>query len=227
MSQQWNSGGDDVQMPLGVGVDSAGDGGFSEPSKPKMNTATLALVASFAAALVVIYLLGLQNKPRAASAEQTAKEQQVSAAITELLERNGKAEEIKSLFSDTKSLVQMFYSYLGSQSGTPPELPHDPFAAESTQVASALDSGPVVIPVNYAEAEKMRKVAETFGGLKLQSVMLSRTNSMAMINNKLVGVGSKLGDLTITEIESTRVLLTYGAQKFVLKLSRPNLDGSK
>jgi len=228
MSQQWNTSGDDVQMPLGVGCEATSDAGFGETAKPKFNTATLALIASFASALVVIYLLGLQNKPRSANAEQVAKELKVSTAITELLERDGKTDQIKNLFSDTRSLVRMFYSYLGSQAGSPPELPHDPFAVEESRPTMAMiDNQPIAAPANQADIEKMRKVAETFNGLKLQSIMRSKTGSMAMINNRLVGVGTKIGSLTIAEIESSRVLLTYENQKFELKLTRPSLDGTR
>src|ERR1035437_3643573 len=103
-----------MQMPLGAG--DGGDSSYLAEPKPKMNTSTFALIASFIAALVVLYLLGLHNKPRSASAQQEAHEHQMKSAITELLQKNGKAEQIQSLFKDTDKLVQMFYHYLGSQS---------------------------------------------------------------------------------------------------------------
>ena len=224
MSQQWNTSDDDAQVPLGAGGDAAPETAYEE-RKPKFNGATLALIASFAAALLVIYLVGLQNRPRTASAAQVEREQQVQSAITELLQKNGKAEQIKSLFSDTKRLVPMFYSYLGAQNGTPPELSADPFSPPdlSKPEVSSLDPIPVV-PTNTAEAEKLRKIAETFNGLKLQSVMVSKSNSAAMINNRLVTVGAQLGELTVTEIEATRVILSFGPHKFELKLIRPSTD---
>ncbi len=84
MSQQWkseNAGGEggggaeeDVQMPLGVGGGAGGEGfsgeeSYAEP-KRKMNTSTLALFAAFGAALIVLYLLGLGNKPKVATADE-------------------------------------------------------------------------------------------------------------------------------------------------------------
>ena len=45
---------------LGAGGDAGGESTYVE-NKGKFNTSTLALVASFVAALLVIYLLGLQN----------------------------------------------------------------------------------------------------------------------------------------------------------------------
>jgi hypothetical protein len=225
MSQQWTTPEEAPQVPLGTGAAEPSEEAYSE-SKPRVNNATLALVASFAAALLVIYLVGLQNRPRTANADQVQREQQVQSAIAELLEKNGKAEQIKSLFADTKRLVPMFYNYLGAPEGKPPELPADPFAPQDGNRTSSLTPlDPVrVEPINTAEADALRKVAETFSALKLQSVMLSKTNSAAMINNRMVSVGNKLGDLVVTDIEANRVLLAFGAHKFELKLTRPNMD---
>lgn len=225
MSQQWTAPEEEPQVPLGAGGDVPPEQSYPE-TKPKVNGATVALVASFAVGLLVIYLVGLQNRPRTANAEQVQREQQVQSAIAELLEKNGKAEQIKSLFADTKRLVPMFYNYLGTPEGKPPELPADPFAPQDANRTSSLTPlDPVHIePVNAAEADGLRKVAETFNGLKLQSVMLSKANSAAMINNRMVSVGNKLGDLLVTDIETNRVLLSFGAHKFELKLTRPNMD---
>jgi hypothetical protein len=42
-----------------------------------------------------------------------------------------------------------------------------------------------------------------------------------MINNNMLTVGSKIGDLTVAEIHPDRVFLTFNASKFELKLNRP------
>jgi hypothetical protein len=221
--QQWNSGeNDDVQMPLGVGGGAEPDFSVEGSGKPKFNGPTFVLFGAFAAALLVIYLLGLQNKPRAASAEQVAHEQEVQSAITELLQKNGKAGQLSGLFQDTDKLVKMFYSYLGTQTEKTPELPHDPFANDEVRAASSPEEV-AVVPSNFVEAEKLRKVAETFSGLKLQSVMVGRT-SVAMINNRMVTTGAKVGELTVTTIEPGRVLLNYEKNTFELKLYRPAPD---
>ena len=121
--QEWsNDSGDDVQMPLGVG-----DAPVEElelPSKPKVNALTLLLFAAFATALLVIYLVGSQTRPKTASAEQIAHQQEVQSAITELLQKNGKSEQLKGILKDTDKLVKMFYSYLDGDTGAVPELSH-------------------------------------------------------------------------------------------------------
>jgi hypothetical protein len=220
VTQQWNQPSDDeVQMPLGVG-DASPDVGVEE-KKPRVNGSTFVLFGAFASALAVIYLLGMQAKPQVASAEQMAREQQTRSAITELLEKNGKAEQLDALFTDTRKLVKMFYSYLGAQKTEIPQLSHDPFGPPEAPSAAPVKREVVeLVSSNPEDAEKLRQVAEQFGKLKLQSVLVGKT-SAAMINNKMVQVGGKLGDLTIVSIEPSRVLLSYDENVFELKVSRP------
>jgi hypothetical protein len=227
--QQWNmqpSGDDDVQMPLGLNSESNGEYIPTGEGKPKVGGSTLALVGAFALGLAVIYGLGMHAKPRAASAETLARQQLVQSAITELLEKNGKAEQVQGLFRDTDKLVAMFYSYLGTDTATRPALPHDPFANDEARAVAITPSNPnaeavAIVTTNAAEAEKLRKVAETFNSLKLQTVMLGRKPA-AMINNTMLTVGNKIGEFTVADIQNDRVLLTYNASKFELKLNRSN-----
>jgi len=209
-------------MPLGIG-DAPQE--TSEPeSKPKVNAPTLMLFGAFATALLIIYLVGMQSKPRGASAEQIAHQQEVQSAITELLQKNGKAEQLEGIFKDTDKLVKMFYSYLDGDVSAVPELSHDPFANEEmhTTVTPAGEAVQIVSN-NSQDAEKIRRVAETFNGLKLQTIMLGKP-SIAVINNRMVQVGTKIGDLTVTAIEPSRVLMAYGANKFELTLDNSSVD---
>ena len=60
------------EMPPMDGAEGATEE-YAEIKRPKVNTSTLALIAAFSAGLIVLYLLGLQNKPRTASADETAR----------------------------------------------------------------------------------------------------------------------------------------------------------
>ena len=218
MTEQWKNTDEDVQMPLGVSSD--GGGGdveyTDEPSKPKVNGSTVVLFGAFAAGLLVIYLLGMQSKPRAASADQLAHEAQVKSAIADLLGKNGKADQLDSLFRDTDKLMKMFHAYFGGETQEAPELAKDPFS-DDDKVETP--TGPVII--NHDE--NLKKVAELFATLKLQSVMLGKT-SIAMVNNKMLQKGSKIGDLEVAAIEANRVIFRYGENKFELKLLQPSMD---
>src|SRR5438132_573171 len=124
---------DDVTMPLGMGLEGNdaenSEIPFSEEKKPKISAATLMLVGIFAAGLAVIYLLGMQNKPRQSPA-QSADSAKVESAIAELLSRKGTAGQFKNLFKDTDRLVAMFYNYPGGGK-MDEDLPSNPFAQVS------------------------------------------------------------------------------------------------
>lgn len=207
-------------MPLGVGGE--GDADYTGGnSKPKVNGPTVVLFAAFAAGLLVIYLLGMQSKPRAASADQLAHEAQVKSAIASLLGKNGKADQIDSLFRDTDKLMKMFHAYFGGEGTSAPELEHDPFAnddASRTPTAEATQ----IVSTGGANAAELKKVADTFATLKLQSVFLSK-NPIAMVNNRMLTIGAKYGELTVTKIEASRVVFKYADTEYQLKLSQPNV----
>jgi hypothetical protein len=159
----------------------------------------------------------MQSKPRAASADQLAHEAQVKSAIADLLGKNGKADQLDSLFRDTDKLMKMFHAYFGGETQEAPGLALDPFSTdEKAEVA-----GPAIM-TNVSD-EKLKKVAETFATLKLQSVMLGRT-PIAMVNNRMLTVNARIGDLTVASIEANRVIFKYGENRFELKLAQANID---
>lgn len=222
MTQEWNkTEEDDVQMPLGVGGEGEAEytGG---DSKPKVNGPTVVLFAAFAAGLLVIYLLGMQSKPRTASADQLAHEAQVKSAIADLLAKNGKADQLDSLFRDTDKLMKMFHAYFGGEGTQAPALEHDPFANDDAKADPNRDAT-VLVDRGGEEAAKMKTVAELFSTLKLQSVFLSK-NPIAMVNNRMLTIGAKYGELMVTRIESNRVIFKFEDKEFQLKLSQPNVD---
>lgn len=226
MSNDFKMNEEDMTMPIGLGPEGGADHSeitFAEEKKPSVNSATLMLVGVFAAGLMVIYFLGMHNKPRAASAEQAANQARMDSAIASLLARKGGGEEIKNLFKDTDRLVAMFYNYPGGGPADD-ELPNNPFAMDS----ATIHAPDVAIPVernNYDEQERLRKAADAFAQLKLESVIMGK-RPMAMINHKIVTIGTKIGDFTVSEIEGQRVVLNYAGAKFELKLQRPGLESN-
>lgn len=224
--QQWNQPSEEeAQVPLGAGGDAAAESPPASDRKPKVSGPTLVLFGAFASALVIIYLVGMQNKPRAASAAQANSDPMRNSAITELLQKKGKAEELQGLFSDTRKLVKLFYS-VGNQHAAVPHLSHDPFGEDDAPVVvrTANMQTPVVVnSQNSAELEELRKCAEEFKTLKLQSVM-SGNVSVAVINNRMVQVGNTIGEFTVKAIEPTRVLLSHGKNIFELKAAVMDAD---
>jgi hypothetical protein len=224
MSQEWKepAAGADVQMPLGTGGDAAAGEEYSAP-KVRVNTSTLALIASFVAALAVLYFMGMQNKPRPASGDDLKRMQANEDTIKSWL---GNTDVRQSLKQTSDRLLEKLRQYLGETKDVAADLGDNPFKQ------AMKDAPPPALPPMVADANPMpqlppetvdaglKEVAKTFPSLKLQLVMLGNPSS-AMINSQMASVGTKFGLLKVTEIENDRVLLTYegtGGKKYVFPL---------
>jgi len=226
MSQEWKEPavGDDVQAPLGAGGEAAPAEEYAPP-RQRFNTSTLALVAAFAAALIVLYFLGLQNKPRIASADEQAKAREIDSKI-EKYRMN--MEDQKGARPLGDGLLERLQGYFGWKV-VAPDLKGNPFehlvpkAPEPTAVV-LLD--PVIPPpVMEVEDPVLKEVARDFAGLKLQMVMLGNPCS-AMINNQMAAVGTKFNHLTVTDIQTDRVMLTYENKAGEKKVFALRVNGS-
>ena len=210
MSQEWKEPavGDDVQMPLGAGGDAAPAENYAPP-RQRFNTSTLALAAAFAAALTVLYFLGLQNKPRTATAADLAKAQETNIKIEKWLNDKEGQKGVRQLGD---GLLQRLQGYFGTRAAAM-ELAGNPFehqVPKAPEPVAVLDPELPLPPPPVVEVEDpvLKEVAREFAGLKLQMVMLG-ANPAAMINNQMATVGTKLGHLSVTDIQSDRVLLSY------------------
>ncbi len=230
MTQQWKNnedgGEEDVQMPLGTSGAEAPAEEYAAPRGPKINTSTIALVAAFAAGLVVLYFLGLGNKPRAASADQVARDQAVQTKIQAMLMNRGETQKLDGFLSDFKLLEDRLHHYFDGNTKIQ-DLSVNPFEREVAAVAppSITDAFPTspAIPADQTEALEMRKAADYFATLKLQMVMLGNP-SMAMINSRMLTVGTQLEMFTITDIKTGSVILTFKDKTFDLKSSSPSMS---
>ncbi len=229
MSQQWKNsetgGDDDVQVPLGTGEGAAPEDVYVE-KKPRMNSSTLTLFVAFAAALVALYLLGLQNKPRHANAEKIKAQEATSIRIDELSQQWG--ESATGLQGDIQRLVSILTKYLGTRQEESLDIGGNPFEREVAQspFAGTTTAAPI-IPTNTQDAAELRLVAETFNSLKLQSVIIGPT-PVAMVNNGkgtvMISAGAKIGKLVVTSIQADRVLMKYKENVFELKSAGPSMD---
>ncbi|MEI8194817.1 MAG: hypothetical protein WCI73_02795 [Phycisphaerae bacterium] len=220
MSDDFKMTDDDVQMPLGVGSE-AGESQeilFTPEKKPR-NGATLALIGIFAAGIAAIYLLGMQHKPRSADAAPSEQEVKVDSAIEALLSKSSDQGKLDNLYKNTERLVTLFRE--APDTGT--TLRDNPFVRSSTHQEPLLQAA----SGSVADQERLRRAAESFAGLKLESVMMSKNLSAAMINHKIVTVGAKVGEFTVLAIESERVLLGFGSTQFELKVQRKGLEPVK
>jgi len=228
MSQQWKNspdGSDEAQVPLGAGGESPAED-YVASERPRINTSTLALVAAFAAGLIVLYLLGLQNKPRVASAEKLEHDRMVSAKIQAMLGDKNETQSVDGFLSDSKQLVEKLRRYFSDHMQVE-SLNINPFERDVPRPVETavlpVQTAQVVIPQDPEAAIEMRQVAEQYSKLKLQMVMLG-SPSAALINNRMVTVGTQLELLTVADIKNDSVILTYKDQRFTLKTSGPQMN---
>lgn len=216
MSDDWKANDDEAQMPLGVGQETS-ESSFTAEKKPLFNTTTMLLAGVFVAGLGLIFALGKQTGPRSASAEQQSRQAQIEASLSELMSHAGKGD---GSVKDTDSLVRLFQDARGPRDASV-DAAGDPFAVPAAKKPDVVAEQAVPSTIeDPGEQQRYRKVAETIAGLKVQSIMYSQRGGAAMINNRLAKVGSKFGDLVVSQIEQDRVILSFADKKFELRLSR-------
>ena len=220
MSEEWNKNsdaGEDIQMPLTTGGGDAPAEEYSGPSRPKINTSTLALAAAFAAAIAVLYLLGLQNKPRPAAADVQQRMDEATKRIESILSDKDKQADVQKLFNNTPKLIKAITDYWDQFKGQSLDLPGNPFEPENIRRVD-----PVTQIVDDSDGAEFRKAAEEFAGLKLTMVVNS-SNPSALIGDKIVSVGNNVTDhLTVTKIASDYVVLNFKDRSFKLALNKPH-----
>jgi len=211
MSQQFHqedTGDEEAQMPLGTGGESTPAEEYTE-SKPKVNNSTVALIGSFAAALVVLYLLGLQNKPRMASAEQLARDEELNTRIRTLLGDKDDQGKLNKFFDQSSRLLAQLQERFERRANEV-EFGANPFEQMVARPMPVGDTSPAVIMVKEdpVKAAQFRKLAEEFDKLKLDGVMMG-SSPTALINKQMLTVGMKIGTFTIKQIKDGEVLLGY------------------
>jgi hypothetical protein len=227
MSQQWNANNpapeEEVQMPLGAGEQGAPAeefAGSGSASRLKVNTSTIALIAAFAAALVVLYLLGLQNKPRAASAQEQKHAQELEEKINHMLNSKQDQQKVGDFLRDTPKLLERLNNYFDS-GATTQDLPGNPFEHESARPAETAPGAKPLITHPGDDPEKTRRllaISEELGALKVTAIFVGNP-SAALINNHMVTVGSSFKYLKVTSIQSDRVLLSADGDTYELKVA--------
>lgn len=209
--------------------DGAGEGGeateqsYVEPGKKmSLSKGMLGVIITFGVGVAAIWAIGKQTGPAPISAHPV--DDHVEQTIRAMLDKTGNGQDASQVLKDTDKMLAMFYNYPGAPAAPLEELPVNPF--EHVGVAPPPMPGEPVSQINTSaeDAEKLRRLADAYKALKLQTVLLSKKSSFAMINNKLLAVGNHIGEFLVSEIQSDRVVLTGGGRSFELKLVRPGDD---
>jgi hypothetical protein len=198
-----------------------GFGGAADaPAAPprELSKSMLGVVGAFAIAMAAIWGIGRQAGP--ATAQAAPIDSKAQAAIDSVLTNAGKASAADSRRA-TEKLLTNFYGTPGALSTPMEQLAGNPFVhGEPTQPA-VIQTAAVVPAATAIDPDNahLRRLAETFKTLRLQTVLVSRRSSFAMINDKLLAVGNHVGEFVLTQISADSVVLTAGGRQFALPLA--------
>jgi len=98
-------------------------------------------------------------------------------------------------------------------------------SASSMALAQTSLADPTRPPLGAAEADPAGSAAVR-GGLRLQSVLISSTRRVAVIDGKTVPLGGEVGGATLTAISETGVTLRRGDEVETLRL-HPGVEKKK
>ena len=99
-------------------------------------------------------------------------------------------------------------------------------SASSMALAQISLADPTRPPLGAAEAGPAGSDAAARGGLRLQSVLISSTRRLAVIDGKTVQIGGEVGGATLTAISETGVTLRRGGEVETLRL-HPGVEKKK
>ncbi len=88
----------------------------------------------------------------------------------------------------------------------------------SASAAAQVGNDPTRPPTGFGAGGADADIADTGGGMSLQSVMISPTSKMAIISGVTVKLGEKYGDAVLVKVAESEVVLKSGATSQVLKL---------
>ncbi len=100
------------------------------------------------------------------------------------------------------------------------------WSASAAALAQASMADPTRPPLGAAEADPAGSGAATRGGMRLQSVLISNTRRLAVIDGRTVPLGGEIGGATLTSISETAVTLRRGDEVETLRL-HPGVDKKK
>jgi hypothetical protein len=203
-------------LPSDLAMGDITESDFGSKKKSNLNKGTIFLLVTCAIGVGVMYLFGIKQKPKEASAEEKAVEAQVDQALKKLVDQNEQG-KVKDLFKDTNEMVQAFYDYPSKQQVALEELQKNPFCRviDAKETETKVDEKAL-----QREKERVLREAQTkLAQLQLQSVLKSTKGSTCLINGEIFKVGQKVGEIfTIQAIEDNKVTLAASENQFVLEM---------
>ncbi|MEX2214153.1 MAG: hypothetical protein WD768_08500 [Phycisphaeraceae bacterium] len=194
---------------------------------------TLLVVLIMAIAAGSLYAMHLSQVDHTATDEQKRSEARIDQLMAQLSQGadNGTLTKqgIDAMFKDMDSVLGWLNNDR-TESQVPVEFTRrNPFALLASKTETPKVGATKVDPEAVRIAALRAKLDTEIRTFKLQSVVPGGRSPVAIVNNKIVQVGAKLGSFTLVEIKDVGVVLEAEGQQFSLSLERdpnkPNDNG--
>ena len=185
--------------------------------------------------ILLIMLIGAGSlyAMRATQSDMSSDEEskKAEAKVEDLLIRIKADDDFKANLQPDTSTTDEILSHL-SNNATQKQVPVDmtkknPFvlAVEKKKAVVEANTPKVdesALAAKRAHEQLMRNLNKELDSLKIQSVVPNGRRPAAVINNKLLQVGSTIGSFKVTKIENVTVHLSASGEKFKLTLKSDN-----
>jgi hypothetical protein len=184
---------------------------------PKVDAGNLLLALLIVAGIGGVYLLKLRSGPSKASAEQIRTQSKVDQALL-LLQRGG---SLTGATQSARDVVDTLRYEAKSRQIPIERLPRNPFMSRVPGDAYGMQSGERLDVPTVTETQRAEVLAAA-RTMKLQSVLFGEGGGTALISDRPVRVGDRIGGWKVAEIRPSEVVLTFADLKYVLKVKMPH-----
>ncbi len=208
-AEQWS----DVSASEMAAAESA-EQQYAVVNKNNVNRSAVILLITCLMGVGAIYLFGLRNKPKEATAQEQEVEAKVDQVLAKLVNQQKKA-EARKLFQDTDNMVRVFYDYPAKQQVEVDQLQRNPFSR-----ILAKDDGANDVDEALKRREQLRtELSGKSAKFVLQSVLQGRKGAKCLIDGNIYSEGETLdGVFKIKKIQSESVILTAEEMDFVVQM---------
>ena len=204
----------DEAMPSEFAAAAAAEEQYEMPRGKGVNRSTIILLAACLLGVGGIYMFGLKQKPKEASAKEKEVETRVDTVLAKLVNSDKKT-QVSQMFRDTEDMVQAFYDYPSKQHVSVEELKRNPFSR-----LLANDSEATTVDEAKMRLERLRKeLTQQAQELQLQTVLQGANGAQCLISGEVYCEGELVNNtFKVGKISKDSVILAAEGMEFIIRL---------
>ncbi len=196
-----------------------GGGGF-------LNKGTLLILLIALVGAGSLYAMRATQTDMSDDAKMKKIQADVENKLVEIMGDTGFANELSSNAAVTDEILSHLTNNVTEKQVPVEFTKKNPFLLPQKKVAAKTDDGPKVDESELAKKREreqlLRKLNKELEGYTLKSVVPNGRRSVAVIDNKVLQVGMKIGSFRVTKIENVTVHLEAAGETFSMTLDNDN-----